>query len=57
MRKEYIAPITDIVIIQYQQHLLENSPFKMTKDEASVNNENEYETLSREGSIFWDDED
>jgi len=56
MRKEYIEPITNIVMIHYQQHLLENSPFKITGNEASVNDDNDYETLSRRSGL-WDDED
>ncbi len=54
--KRYISPKTDIVSVAIMQHLLENS-IVLSSTQATVDGSNNYNTLSRRGSIWADDEE
>ena len=53
--KRYIAPQTDIVSVSINQFLLADS-FGLSSDYASITDGN-YNTLSRHGSIWGEDEE
>lgn len=54
--KRYIAPKTDIISVSIKQHLLSGS-FGLSSTEASVDGSGNYNTLSRRGTIWGDDEE
>ena len=52
MKKEYISPAMDVVLMKTEMHLLAGSG----EQGANVYTEdasNSYETLSREDAIYW----
>lgn len=55
MKKVYISPVTEKIEVRVEQHLLDGSTVGLTASPASIDNEGNYETLSRESSL-WDDE-
>ncbi|MBR3479716.1 MAG: hypothetical protein IKH32_03305 [Prevotella sp.] len=54
MKKTYQSPATKLVTVKVT-HLMDQS-VHLTPNQASVNTENEYNTLSRRGSSLWDDD-
>lgn len=55
MKKTYLIPTINVVEVKMEQLLGETS-LNMTSGSASVNGNNEYNTLGR-GDSDWDDED
>ena len=55
MKKTYQSPATRLVTVKVT-HLMDPSPIGMTFNQASTNGSGEYNTLSRRGSS-WNDDD
>ena len=56
MKKIYLTPQTEVVKVNVEQVMQAASSFKLTSDEASVDGD-DYETLSRGGGGWFDDEE
>lgn len=54
MKKHYISPITLVVTITQQSHILAGSPGIATSERSASGSS---EVLSRKGGSFWDDEE
>ena len=57
MKKIYQSPMTMVVKVNMKYHLMDPS-VRATANPATVNNDGEYNTLSRRGgSDLWDDDE
>lgn len=54
MKKQYIPPTTQVVMITHQCNILTNSPGVGINSKAAVK---DGEVLSRQGDAFWDDDE
>lgn len=56
MKKTYLSPMTRLVTVNTNNHLLELSA-QLNASQATVDDSGDYNTLSRRGGSLWDDED
>ena len=56
MKKEYIAPMLNVVNIRMRQ-LIAGSDFRMSGNQASTTEGGDYNTLSRRHKSCWDEEE
>ena len=57
MKKEYIAPMLNVVNIRMRRQLMAGSNFNMSGNQASTTEGGDYNTLSRRHKSCWDEEE